>query len=81
MRFGIAHDIQVDEFFEFHGLNGDVFEDIHEEAGDIFPISHIGDDSSDGFLLLIKVIAIKFLFKFSDFPWFSLVTVTHLSNR
>ena len=81
MGLGIAHDIEVDEFLELHGLDGDVLEDIHEEAGDILAVRHVGDDSPDGFLLLIKIIAIEFLFKLSDFPRFPLVTVAHLLNR
>ena len=58
MGLGIAHDVEVDKFFKFHGLCGDVFEDIHEEGGDIFTVGHVGDDTSDGLLLIVEVIAI-----------------------
>ena len=27
---GVAHDIEVDKFFELHGVSDDVLEDIHE---------------------------------------------------
>ena len=76
--FGIAHDVEVDQFLEFHGVGGDIFEYIHEERGDIFAVGHVGDDSSDGLLFLIEIVAIQFLFELPDFSWFSFVSVTHV---
>ena len=56
--FGVAHDIEIDEFFEFHGVGGDIFEYIHEERWYIFSIGHVGDDPSDGFLLVVDIVAV-----------------------
>lgn len=58
MCFGIAHDVEIDKFFQFHGLECDIFQNIHEEGGYIFSIGHVGDDTSDGLLFLIQIITI-----------------------
>ena len=78
MCFGVAHDVEIDEFFEFHGFDGDIFEYIHEEGRDIFAVGHVRDDASDGFLFLIEVIAVKFISEFPDLPRFPFGSVTHL---
>jgi|JI6StandDraft_1071083.scaffolds.fasta_scaffold318414_1 hypothetical protein len=70
---GVAHDVEVDEFFELQGGGGDIFEYVHEERGDVFSVGHVGDDPSDGFLLLIDVHPVQFVLQFSDLAGFLLL--------
>ena len=58
MGLGVAHDIEVDEFFELEGGSGDVFKDVHEERRYIFSVGHVGDDTSDGFLLVFYLVGV-----------------------
>jgi len=75
---GVAHDVEVDKLFEFHGVSGDILEYVHEEGGDIFAVGHVGDDAPDGLLFLVEVIAIQFLFEFPDLSGFPFVPVSHV---
>ena len=74
---GVAHDIEVDKFFELHGVSDDVLEDIHEQGGDILALCHVEDDAPDGLLLLVDVAA-EFLLKLSYLSGFPLVCATHV---
>lgn len=67
VSLGVAHDVEIDEFFELEWRGGDIFEDIHEEGWDIFPVCHVRNDAPNGLLLLVDVYSVQLLFKLSDF--------------
>lgn len=67
MHFGVAHDVEVDEFFELEGGSFHVFEDVHEERGDVFAVGHVVDDAPDGFLLDFDVGVVELVLELSDF--------------
>ncbi len=68
MGLRVAHDVEIDEFFELQRGRGDVLEYVHEERGDVLAVGHVGDDPADGFLLLVHVHSVQLLLQLTDLP-------------
>lgn len=70
MRFRVAHDVQVNEFFKLERAGFHVFDYVHEEHGYVLASGHSVDDSSDGLLFGSGVDVIKFSPEFGDLSSF-----------
>lgn len=44
LRFGIVHQIQIDQFLQFQVVRLHAVDDIREKGGDIFADGHAGND-------------------------------------
>lgn len=70
MGFGVAHDVQVNKFFELKRAGFHVFDDIHEEHGYVFTSGHGVNDSSDSLLLSCGIDIVEFGSEFSHLSSF-----------
>jgi hypothetical protein len=78
MYLGVAHDVEIDEFFELEGVGGDVFEYVHEEGGDVLAVGHVGDDAADGFLLVADLVAVQLVLQLPDLAGLLLLRLSHV---
>ena len=70
MGFSVAHDVQINKFFELQWAGFHVFDDVHEEHGYVLASGHRVDDSSDGLLFSGGVDIVEFSPQLSDLTSF-----------